>query len=85
MDVKDANKLKAFVGGYTGNSYELVIDFESKKAEYNILEYGYTPLEKHSIDFSEENLEQLLQGLDEVKLLQWEKTYANPGVLDRTS
>jgi len=73
------------VGGYAGTLFELVIDFENKKAEYKFLEYGYTPAENHSTDIPEDNLEQLLQGLDEVKLFQWEKTYADPGVLDGTS
>ena len=85
MNIKDANKLKAYVGGYTGSSYELVIDFENKKAEYKAFDYGYTPAGKYSIDISEDNLEQLLQDLYEVKLLQWEKTYADPGILDGTS
>ena len=85
MNIKDANKLKAYVGGYTGSSYELVIDFENKKADYKAFEYGYAPAGKHSIDISEDNLEQLFQDLDEVKLLQWEKTYADPGILDGTS
>ena len=58
MNVKDANKLIAFVGGYAGTSYELVIDFESKKAEYKVFEYGYTPAEKYSINLAGEDLEQ---------------------------
>ncbi len=84
MNIKDANKLEAFVGGYAGNSYELTIDFESKKAEYRIFDYGYIPAEKQIFYISEENLEQLLQGLDEVKLLQWKQSYVDSGVLDGT-
>ena len=85
MNLKDSCKLEAFVGGYTGNSYELVIDFGSMQAEYIILEYGYTPSEKYSIDFSEEDLEQFLLALDEIKLLHWKESYVDHGVLDGTS
>ena len=85
LSINNVVMMKAFVGGFTGRSYQVEINMTDSTAEYKVLESGYTPLTEETIILEVEQMKKLLRVLDKVDILNWDEHYDNIDVLDGTS
>ena len=85
LSINNVVMMKAFVGGFTGRSYQVEINMTDSTAEYKVLESGYTPLTEETIILEVEQMKKLLRVLDKVDILNWDEHYDNIDVLDGTN
>jgi hypoxanthine-DNA glycosylase len=73
----DSNIIKVLgqVGGYTGSSYEVSIDFLTLEVDYKYMEYGYIPTTEKRIALSEDSLIKFAKSLYKNDVFNWEPTY----------
>jgi len=77
------SSLKATVGGYWGNTYEVNIDLINSKATWTV-NMGLDAGESHHLTFNTQAKEKFLSLLKRSKLLEWQDSYVDPGILDGT-
>ncbi|ERI95265.1 hypothetical protein HMPREF1982_00406 [Clostridiales bacterium oral taxon 876 str. F0540] len=68
-------KVSAWVGGYTGSSYEVSIDLLTLEADYKYMEYGYIPTTEKRIALSEDSLIKFVKSLYKNDVFNWKPTY----------
>lgn len=68
-------KVSAWVGGYSGPSFGVSIDFVTLEANYKYMEYGYIPTTEKRIALSKESLKKFLKSLNKNDVFNWKPTY----------
>jgi hypothetical protein len=77
-----ATELDASIGGFTGDSFRVLLDGETLVHEH--LGYGYQPQERRTLQPSTEKWEEFWAAVDEVGVWTWEPRYADESILDGT-
>ena len=80
---KQIKGIKAFVGGYFGGSYLVIIDLEGLKINWVHWEEG-EEIATYQKKIRLKTAERFIDQLKSVNLLDWKRRYENPGVLDGT-
>jgi hypothetical protein len=75
--------IKAFVGGYFGASYLVIIDLKGLNINWVHWEEG-KEIETYQKKIRVKTAERFIDQLKSVNLLDWKRRYENPGVLDGT-
>jgi hypothetical protein len=75
--------IKAFVGGYFGGSYLVIIDLKGLNINWVHWEEG-KEIETYQKKIRVKTAERFIDQLKSVNLLDWKRRYENPGVLDGT-
>lgn len=68
-------KVSAWVGGYTGPSFGVSIDFVTLEADYKYMEYGYVPTTEKRIALSEDLLNKFVKSLYKNDVFNWKPSY----------
>jgi hypothetical protein len=83
--VETIQKLSAFVGGFTGVSYEVDIDFENDEAIYIEFDYGLTESSRKQTLFTNDKKESFLENMAGIRILNWKERYERQGqIMDGT-
>ncbi len=80
-DIGNIITLKASVGGYTGSSYNVLIDFIKKKAIYTSFGYGFSNKETKEISLKEDDIKEFMYKLNEMNIGVWKKKYISKKVI----
>lgn len=80
-DIGNILTLKASVGGYTGSSYNVLIDLIDKKAIYTSFGYGFSDKEIKEISLKEDDLKEFVYKLNEMNIGAWKKKYISKKVI----
>ena len=80
---KQIKGIKASVGGYFGGSYLAVIDLEGLNINWVHWEEG-KEIDTYQKKIRVKTAERFINRLNAVNLLDWKRSYENPGVLDGT-
>lgn len=71
----DIQRLETFVGGFTGNSFEVKINFESLTGAYRGMDFGYELYKEKDLVLTEKSLILFIHMLYENRILYWNKRY----------
>lgn len=74
-------KVEAYISGIFGPNYAVFFDFETGKVSYQVQKNASAEVEVYVSNF---NKEKCLQNLQRVKLLEWQRRYESPQMLDGT-
>ena len=82
MPDRRATELDASIGGFTGDSFRVLLDGETLLHEH--LGYGYQPQARRTLQPSADEWEEFWAAVDEVGVWTWERRYADDSVMDGT-
>ena len=68
-------KVSAYIGGYSGSSYAVDIDFIDGVADYKYMEYGLIPTTEKRIVLNNDSVIKFVESLHNNKVFGWKSSY----------